>query len=81
VKDHAIAVLGLCAIFLILAAATVMVFHGIKEDALLLVLFTGAVEIGKLIVGAPAKPPPGTKIETASTITTPEETPNPSQGA
>ena len=66
--DHRMAVYGLIAIFLILTSAVVMVFHGIKEDALLLVLFTGSVEIGRAIVGIKpsTSPAPGTTTITAA---------------
>ena len=61
-KDHVATLAGLGSIVLILGTAVVMTVHGIKEDALLIILLTGAVEIGKAIVGI--KPPvaPGTKI-------------------
>jgi hypothetical protein len=50
-KDHTATLAGLAAIIMILGAAIVMTVHGIKEDALLIILLTGAVEIGKAIVG------------------------------
>ena len=54
-KDHIATISGLIAVLMILLAAVTMTFHGIKEDALLIILLTGAVEIGKAIVGI--KPP------------------------
>lgn len=76
-KDHVLGLIGLFALTMILGAAIVMAVHGIKEDALLIILLQGAVNIGLRIVDAPIKPPPGTKIETASTVTTPVEEPKP----
>ena len=44
-KDHIATISGLIAVLMILLAAVTMTFHGIKEDALLIILLTGAVEI------------------------------------
>lgn len=64
-KDHVATWAGLAAVVLILGAAVTMTFHGIKEDALLIILLTGAVEIGKAIVGIKPNVPPDEPKKTA----------------
>jgi hypothetical protein len=70
-KDHVATLAGLAAIVMILGTAIAMTVHGIKEDALLIILLTGAVEIGKAIVGIKPAPPPGTESSSATSTKTP----------
>jgi hypothetical protein len=82
-KDHVATLAGLGSIVLILGTAVVMTVHGIKEDALLIILLTGAVEIGKAIVGIKPPAAPGAKINGSEGViatTTPPAANTPGEG-
>lgn len=67
-KDHVLPLAGLVSIAMFLGAAVIMTIHGIKEDALLIILLTGSVEVGKAIVGIKPSPQPGTTQLTSVSV-------------